>query len=273
MARYILVLPERPEEAANLLKAAEGLAELAEDGEVTVLAIHRPVSIPIGAMTDWKFNEGEIAPFVAEEQRRLTSLAAAYDKWAGRIAGKNIASRWLVSDADAAAAIKAGAEPAGFIVAARPLTSDDPQTRETFRTALFETGRPVLVVPPRPFVPKAVRVAIAWRDEAHATQALLAALPLLKDAEQLHVLAGVRENQVPPPLPDILHEYLGRVSRHDLPIGKQPFGETLLAASHALCADLLVMGAYFHSPLRERLFGGVTRYMLTHADLPLLMFH
>jgi nucleotide-binding universal stress UspA family protein len=42
---------------------------------------------------------------------------------------------------------------------------------------------------------------------------------------------------------------------------------------HALGADMLVMGAYAHSPLREMIFGGVTRYMLDHADLPVLMRH
>jgi nucleotide-binding universal stress UspA family protein len=51
------------------------------------------------------------------------------------------------------------------------------------------------------------------------------------------------------------------------------FGEALLAKAHTLSADLLVMGAYRHSPLRELLLGGVTRYMLGHADLPILMRH
>ena len=51
------------------------------------------------------------------------------------------------------------------------------------------------------------------------------------------------------------------------------FGETLLSEAHELDADLLVMGAYAHSPLREMVFGGVTRFMLAHADLPILMRH
>ena len=58
-----------------------------------------------------------------------------------------------------------------------------------------------------------------------------------------------------------------------LPIGCGPFGQTLLDEAHRVAADLLVMGAYAHSPLRELLLGGVTRYMLTHADLPILMRH
>ena len=56
-------------------------------------------------------------------------------------------------------------------------------------------------------------------------------------------------------------------------IGSEPFGQTLLNTAHQLGADMLVMGAYAHSPLRELILGGVTRYMLEHADLPVLMRH
>ena len=58
-----------------------------------------------------------------------------------------------------------------------------------------------------------------------------------------------------------------------LPIGPGPFGQALLDKVRELGADLLVMGAYAHSPLREALLGGVTRHMLAHADLPVLMRH
>ena len=51
------------------------------------------------------------------------------------------------------------------------------------------------------------------------------------------------------------------------------FGQALLNKAHELGADMLVMGAYAHSPLREALLGGVMRHMLAHADLPVLMRH
>jgi nucleotide-binding universal stress UspA family protein len=60
---------------------------------------------------------------------------------------------------------------------------------------------------------------------------------------------------------------------HPLAIGAEPFGRTLLDTAKALRADLLVMGAYAHSPLREMLLGGVTRYVLAHAEIPVLMRH
>jgi nucleotide-binding universal stress UspA family protein len=60
---------------------------------------------------------------------------------------------------------------------------------------------------------------------------------------------------------------------HILPIGAGVFGRMLLEKLHELGADMLVMGAYAHNPLREMVFGGVTRYVLDHADVPVLMRH
>jgi nucleotide-binding universal stress UspA family protein len=58
-----------------------------------------------------------------------------------------------------------------------------------------------------------------------------------------------------------------------LPLGSGVFGQALLDSAHALGADMLVMGAYAHSPLREALFGGATSHMLAHTELPVLMRH
>ena len=87
------------------------------------------------------------------------------------------------------------------------------------------------------------------------------------------MLAGVRKGAEQPELPKILREHGISAELHLLPIGPEPFGQDLLAKAHQLNADMLVMGAYSHNRLVELLFGGVTRYMLVHADIPLLMRH
>jgi nucleotide-binding universal stress UspA family protein len=73
-------------------------------------------------------------------------------------------------------------------------------------------------------------------------------------------------------LPAVLPERGLRARLHALPL-RAPFGQTLLDVAHDLAVDLLVMGAYVHSPLRGLIFGGVTSYMLASADLPVLMRH
>ena len=74
-------------------------------------------------------------------------------------------------------------------------------------------------------------------------------------------------------MPAILAEHDVNAELHIIPIGAGAFGATLLGKAHELGADMLMMGAYEHNPLREFLLGGVTRYMLDHTDLPVLMRH
>jgi nucleotide-binding universal stress UspA family protein len=76
-----------------------------------------------------------------------------------------------------------------------------------------------------------------------------------------------------PAMPAILAEHDVNAELHIIPIGAGAFGATLLGKAHELGADMLMMGAYEHNPLREFLLGGVTRYMLDHIDIPVLMRH
>jgi len=71
----------------------------------------------------------------------------------------------------------------------------------------------------------------------------------------------------------VLVEHGLAATLHVLAIGGVPFGEMLLDRARELGADLLIMGAYTHSPLREKLLGGTTRSVLAHADLPVLLRH
>ena len=63
------------------------------------------------------------------------------------------------------------------------------------------------------------------------------------------------------------------VSVEPFGVGSEPVGQTLLNMARDLSADLLVMGAYSHARVAEYVFGGVTRYILANADLPVLMAH
>ena len=274
MARCtISVLAERPETTAVLLTAAAQLAALVGPSEIKVAAFHRLVSVPIVAMTDWKFNNDEIAPFAAKERDRQTALGAVYDRWVSKATPENASMRWIDIAEDAKSSLRDSMQAASFIVVPRPAGNDDSDTQETFRAALFDSSRPVLVAPSAPRPSLGRRVGIAWRNDEYARRAVVAAIPLLKDAEQIHVFTGIRQGQPQAALPDVLDGRGFPTQMHEIALNGAPLGETLLTKAHSLGLDLLVLGAYFHSPLREWIFGGVTRYMLTHADLPLLMFH
>jgi nucleotide-binding universal stress UspA family protein len=128
----------------------------------------------------------------------------------------------------------------------------------------------VLIVPPQSQGEFGRVVAVAWKDDSRAPKAVLAAMPVLAKAEAVHVLrARVAEAAVPA----ILEDHGIPAKAHAVLAQDGPVGAQLLRLAHELGADLLVMGAYAHGEWREALLGGVTRYMLDHADLPILMRH
>ena len=141
----------------------------------------------------------------------------------------------------------------------------------TLNMGLFETGRPVLVAGENARAPF-LSVVVAWNGSREAARAVAAALPFLARASQVTALS-VDEDEAEHGLDDLV-EYFGwhgiAAQRRRIET-KGSIGEALARA--AFGADLLVMGGYSHSRLRELILGGVTRHMLAHATLPLLMAH
>jgi nucleotide-binding universal stress UspA family protein len=146
----------------------------------------------------------------------------------------------------------------------------------TLETALFESGRPVLIAPSSAPVRLGENVLIAWNCSTEQARTTAFAMPLLRAAKQVTVLT-VEGGTVPGPPGAKLVETL---ERHGikatavtlLPV-RRTSGETILAHAQSLGCDLLVKGAYTQSRLRQMIFGGATRHILAHAHLPVLMAH
>jgi nucleotide-binding universal stress UspA family protein len=277
MPEAILVLLRHPEEASLLLDAAARLADIMGSARINALAIHETIEItPAGSATLADRSEA-ILMARQEERRRVLRLGGLFTDWVAGAVKRPADVHWFEAEGGTTDIVAEWGRRADVIVASRPLPRDR-LDRQAFRMALFGTDRPVLMVPPRHAIPEVSatfgrRIAIAWRDEKQALRAVLPALRWLSGTEQVHVLIGVRDATRTPDVPPVLREHGLTVSVHVLAIRPGPFGQTLLDTAHGLSADLLVMGAYAHSPLRELLLGGVTRHMLAHADLPVLMRH
>lgn len=140
-------------------------------------------------------------------------------------------------------------------------------------------GRPVLVIPRYGSFPKVGgRVLVAWNGSREATRAVHDALPLLRRAEQVTVLSIDPDADAERRLPgaDVsLH-----LTRHGVTVQAATIagadvavGDLLLSyvADHDI--DLIVMGAYGHTRLREMVLGGATRTLLRHMTVPVLMSH
>ena len=156
-----------------------------------------------------------------------------------------------------------------------PLAAGDkPGLAEAFEATLLETGRPVILTaqtPPRNF---ARRVALGWDGSLTCARAVSAAMPLLEKADAVEVLcvcSGDMEGL------DDLKEYLSlhaiQCTERKIEAGSRPVGEVLLETAAESGAGLLVLGGYGHTRLRQIFFGGVTRHVVSHAELPLFLVH
>lgn len=158
-------------------------------------------------------------------------------------------------------------------VLAQPEPEEAAAYAPALETALFESGSPVLVIPRHYRGSVGERAAVAWNGRCEAARALASALPLLKRAKAVTVLSVEEEGISADPEPIVtrlgLHHIEAGLRR--LPAGDP--GQALYSEAVASNSDLLVMGAYGHSRLREFVIGGVTRELLTKSGIPLFMAH
>lgn len=145
--------------------------------------------------------------------------------------------------------------------------------------ALFGSGRPVLVVP---YIQtqglKLDRVLLCWDGSRHAARALADALPFLKRSNNIDIItiATKDDNKGEISGADIAHH----LARHRLKVDLKKLvasdtdvANTILSHAADSSADLIVMGGYGHSRLREFVLGGATRGMLSSMTVPTLMSH
>lgn len=143
---------------------------------------------------------------------------------------------------------------------------------------LKDTGLPCLILPPA-CAPGSVfeRVVLAWDGSRPATRAIRAALPLVAAAREVVLLDGSDPHTAATEPTFDPVAFLARhgveVSRHRPHTSPGEIGASILAEARHLKSDLLVMGAYGHTPLRERIFGGATRHILVHGHLATLLYH
>jgi nucleotide-binding universal stress UspA family protein len=269
MPGVILAVLDEPAATPALLRAAARLADLIGGALIRALIIRTPPNTTILAGEE-VLTKQQADQIRAQEQARAAALAEIFHVWheeCGRAAE--------LSDVETAApdVVAARGSIADFLVIGHSVRRPYGTGRQAVHAALFETDRPVLVVTSAAGDRFGRRVVLAWRDDKRTIRAVLAALHCLGELKHLVVLAGHREGEPPPHLPAILLEHSIAAELRILPIGPHLFGETMLEAAHACGADMLVMGAFVHDPMRRLMLGGVTRYMLAHADLPLLMRH
>ena len=161
-----------------------------------------------------------------------------------------------------------------LIVVPHPAGDKGVSSSDTLHAVLFDSAKPVLIAPRTAPSTIGHHICIGWNGTAKSASAVMTALPWLQRAEAIRILWSEDYQRRGPLAPD-LQQYL---AAHHLTADRAAFqsinkmaGAGLLAAANEFACDLLVMGAYSHSRLRQSILGGVTRHVLEHASIPLLM--
>ena len=162
-----------------------------------------------------------------------------------------------------------------------PVNPEDPGQRSLVEALIFESGRPVLMLPEtttRQLPSSFDRAAVAWDHSLPAARAIADALPMLQAAKHVHVVTVVDEKHLRKPHSGV--ELCKHLARHGVevtfdktPAEGRTIGEVLEGYAIERDIDLLVMGAYGHSRLREFILGGATKRVLTHPFTWTLVSH
>ena len=163
------------------------------------------------------------------------------------------------------------------IVLARPGDEWQSPSMITLESALFESGRPVLIAPPTSPRSLASNILVAWNQSTEQARTMADAMPFLNAAERITIVT-VEGATVAGPSGEQMARSLAmngiKAETMTLkPTGKRTAGETILTKAEELGCDLIVKGAYTQSRLRQMIFGGTTRHILANAKLPVLMAH
>jgi nucleotide-binding universal stress UspA family protein len=238
------------------------------------------IALPAGIIGD----PGGGAAMVLIEQMRQVGLAdgaAAETAFRERTRREGLSAEWRMLEGMGTEIVPLHARYADLVILGQRDPEGPDVTGAILEAALFGAGRPVLVVPyVGGFVRAGRRVLVAWNASKEAARAVADAMPILAAAENATVLAvnprrGIGGHGEEPAADIALH-----LARHGVTaVAEQVVApavgddEALLNAAAEHGADLLVMGAYGHSRLREMVMGGVTRTILRSMTLPVLLSH
>ena len=276
--KSILVHVDADQRCTNRVEYAAGLA-VRHAAHLAGLFVPPPLRIP-------GYVRAEMGEDILEQQRRAEdrlaeSLRAGFEATVRRVTGAG--GEFRRGEGDPIATLAVNARYADLVVVGQHDPDDDSaMTGPSFpELTALQAGRPVLVYPyAGGFDPTPGHVLVSWNASREATRAVTDAIPFLRAARKVTVLAinprTSAEGHGDVPGADIaLH-----LSRHGVraeamadPAVQIDIGNYLLSRAADLSVDMIVMGAYGHARMRELVFGGVTQTIMREMTVPVLLSH
>lgn len=267
-----LVILNRPEQAVVLLSLAASLIKQVGGDRIDVLAAREP---PEEGRRQAGLTEESLFVMRQGQREWADSLHETFHRWleqeygspADRLSAVEV--NWLDPEIAVERIISGYGKDAGLILLSFPDRRDSEQKQRALHAAIFETNRPLLLVPPFWDRPCGRTVLMAWRESPCCRRAFTAARMLLARTDSVTVLSSEGEDMPADLLPGIAYERAHLPHRQ----GPDAIAQELLDIAHSEKADLLVMGGYQHGRLYNRIMGSVTDYILNHPAVPVLLHH
>ncbi|ESY84042.1 universal stress protein [Mesorhizobium australicum] len=268
--KTIIAILQNEQDAERVLDCAIPLASRFESH---LIGIHAE-ALPVPYTSATGFPDTEFLQVSADMNReRADKLQAVFVK---RIEDSGLSFEWRSLESfsgDSALTGISSVRAADLIIAAQRETGGDPSA--DVDTLVYDAGRPVLVVPSAgPLVTTFKRVLLAWNGSKEAARAAFDALPFIIEAEKTDILVIDPPDSLDERPEAAGAEIASALSRHGATVsvsvqksGGTSVDDMIQNRITETGADLLVLGAYSHSWLRQLLFGGVTRTVLRSAQV------
>jgi nucleotide-binding universal stress UspA family protein len=283
MIRTILV-PLTPEMSSDaLLDAALSVAKRL-NGHIRALFIQPHPDAAFAYLPDVILAAGVTREVI--EREALEAAAAAKDRFAAWRKRNNVAeaagvrldscfASWSERLGEVETVVARFGRVSDLIVVPRP-SSGSVQGQRCFDAAVFEGGRPTLAIGEKLPFALTYHVMVAWNGSLEASRAVLGAIPLLHQADRVSIFSAPQyesEGADPADLAESLQWHGIRAHLIPSPRDESSTGAALVLAAVEQQATMIAMGAYTHSRLRQSFLGGVTKHLLAHSPVPLLMSH
>ncbi len=222
--------------------------------------------------------------FEQEDQQRAAQVRATFDEFLAKegvkpgdpARGDKPGAIWTDDNQPGDQAIGMYARLFDMTVVGRPVAGQSAPAMSTLETILFESGRPILIAPPKTPASLGKTIVVHWNGSTETARTLAMGMPFLATAAKI-VVVSVEGVTVPGPDASAVARYLKNngiaAQLRELPADSRGGGAAVLAEANTLGADLLIKGAYTHSRLRQMIFGGATSHILAEAEIPVFMAH
>ena len=187
---------------------------------------------------------------------------------------KDLKYKWLSEELENQKYLGELSRVYNVVIISRPYQELQSASLSSIQTTLFDGGRPVMLIPMNKQIDIGKKVVISWNCTTESSRAVFAALPILKQASDVTILT-VEKVITDGPSGEQVSELLASHGIDAKPVtisgDEKKIGDSILDFSQSVDADLIVKGAYTQSRLREIIFGGATRHLMLHSEIPIYL--